>query len=54
MITMKLKDPFAERWILDESENKILKKCKDGSEQIEMLKNYGGVKDNGSTRTNKK
>lgn len=53
-ITNKLKNPFAERWILDESENKILKKCKDGSEQIEMLKNYGGVKDNGSTRTNKK
>lgn len=50
----QLKDSFSERWILNEDKTKILKKCKDGSEEIKMLKGYGGVKDNGSTRNNKK
>lgn len=50
----QLKDSFSERWILNEDHTKILKKCKDGSEEIQMLKKYGGEKDNGSSRTNKK
>ena len=50
----QLKDSFSERWTLNEDKTKILKKCKDGSEEIKILKGYGGVKDNGSSRTNKK
>ena len=52
--TNQLKESFSERWFLDEDKTKILKKCQDGSEEIKMLKAYGGVKDNGSTRNNKK
>ena len=50
----KLKDSFSERWVLNEDKTKILKKCKDKSDEIKMLKGYGGIKDNGSSRNNKK
>lgn len=53
-ITNQLKSDFSDRWILDDNKETIIKKCKDGSEEITLLKGYGGVKDNGSSRNNKK
>jgi len=53
-ISNKLKDSFSERWELNEDKTKILKKCKDDSDEISLLKGYGVIKDNGSTRNNKK
>ena len=53
-VTNQLKDSFSERWTLNEDKTKVVCKCKDGSEEIKLLKGYGGVKANGNTRTDKK
>lgn len=50
----QLESSFSERWTLNETKTKILKKCTDHSEENKMLKEYGGVKSNGCTRINKK
>lgn len=50
----QLKDSFSDRWVLNEDKTKVMRKCKDSSEAIPLLKSFGGVKDNGSSRNNKK
>lgn len=53
-ITKELKPLFSKRWTLNDDKTEVVPVCTDGSEKLSLLNNYGGVKYNGSTRTNKK
>ena len=50
----RLTDSFSNRWELNKEQTRILKKCYDGSENINLLKLRGGIKGNVNKRNNKK
>ena len=53
-LKVRLTDSFSNRWELNKEQTKILKKCYDNSENINLLKLRGGIKGNVNKRNNKK